>query len=169
MVLPPSFSDPTVLILCCGIAALALLQLALALYVFVMTQRAAKDRARLHQEMFGLLKKTEGLLAGKREQILREYDKLLEQLSQRLPATIAAQASTCIFETESKILSRLAELEPALKKEDLSSGRMDELIKSMEKLEETLVRSAADTVERVLVESRSGLFRDSLEQRFAED
>jgi uncharacterized protein YoxC len=135
-------------------------QILLALAMTAAAKSAARERSEFHREMFGLLKKLEGLTANKREQILKHYDTILENLSNRLPPTIAAQASKVILDTESRILSRLAELEPNLMEDESSRRKMDELIKSMENLEETIVGLTAQTVRSVLVDSRRNLLDD---------
>ncbi len=139
------------------LAALCLMNFLLAATLVLALRRFRSERQAVSQELFGLVKKVEGLTATKREQFQRQYDRLLQDLTKRLPTTIASEASTAIFETESLILTRLAELEPNLRRDDISFKKMDDLIKSMEQLEHTLIASTAQTVERVLVESRSGL------------
>lgn|GEM_PF-2348425 len=141
------------------------LQLILTVLMLVSLRAASRERFQLHREMFGLLRKIEGLTANRREQLLKHYDSLLDNLSTRLPPAVAAQTSQIIFETESKILSRLAELEPTLKTDEVARKKMDELIKSMENLEKTIVALAADTVKNVMVEGRRSLFED--EGRFS--
>lgn len=154
------YSSPSATILMCGFTVLALLHLVVSISVFRAVRASEKDRAATSKELFGLMKKIEALTANRREQLLKEYDKILENLTHRLPPIIAAQASESIIETESRILTRLAELEPSLKKDSASFKKMDELIQSMEKLEQTIVTSTAETVERVLVESRTVLLEE---------
>lgn len=137
------------------------LQLLLTIGVILTLKSSARERAVLNKETFGLVKRLEGLTATRREQILKHYDSILDQLSNSLPPTIAAHTSQLIFETESKILTRLAELEPNLRTDDASRRKMDELIKSMETLEKTIVALASDTVRRVMNESRRTLLDDS--------
>jgi len=136
------------------------MQLLLTIYMAVSLRIAAKERALLNKEMFGLLKKLEGLTASRREQMIRHYDRILESLSSRLPPTIASHTSQMIYETESKILKRLAELEPNLKEDDLSRRKMDDLVKTMENLEQTIVFATAETVRKVMLESRHNLMED---------
>lgn len=107
--------------------------------------------------MFGLVRRIEALTSNRRELMVKQFDRMLANLSTRLPSTIAAQASQRIFETESKILTRLAELEPNLKKDEISRRKMDDLIRSMEGLEQTIVALTAEAVRKVMVESRSDL------------
>ena len=133
------------------------LQLILATVVLVSLRSAARERMQLNKEMFGLVKRIEGLTAHKRELMLKHYDGMLETLAARLPPTLAAHTSQAIIDTESKILQRLAELEPNLKNDEASRRKMDELIRSMEGLEKTIVALAADTVQRVMAEGRRNL------------
>jgi len=128
--------------------------------MFIALRSSSKERAVLNKEMFGLLRKIEGLTSSRREQMLKHYDKILANLSTRLPTTIAAQASTMIFETESKILARLAELEPQLNKNGSDKRKMDELIQSMENLEQTIIALTSETVRKVMVDSRRTLLDD---------
>jgi hypothetical protein len=85
---------------------------------------------------------------------------MLETLATRLPPAVAAQTSKLVVETESRIITRLAELEPDLKSNSESQKKMDELIKQLEHLEETLVSTASDAVRTVMLDSRRALFDD---------
>lgn len=145
------------------ILAVVAVQILLAVFIAVSLFVAGRERAKLHIEMFGLLKKLEGLTASRREAMLKQYNKMVETLSVRLPPTIASQTGSLIFEAESKILGRLAELEPQIKADDISKRKMDELIKTMENLEQTLVTLTSDTVKKVMAESKSNFFDDALD------
>ena len=149
----------TAILLAAG-AVLVTLQLALSIIMLISLRISSRERALLNREMFGLVKKLEGITASRREQMLRHYDRMLEGLMKRLPPTIAAQTGQVIFETESKILTRLAELEPSLKTDEDTQKKMNELIKSMESLDRTLVACTADTVRSVMAESRRSLLDD---------
>lgn len=119
---------------------------------------ASKERQALNKELFGLMKKIEGLTSSRREQMLRHYDSLLEVLSTKLPTAVAAQTSQIIFDTEAKILTRLAEIEPNLNNDEKGKEKLNELIRSMEGLERTLVNLTSDAVRDVMVEGRRSLF-----------
>lgn len=150
------------LVLIAGIAGLIIgLQIILSICLVVALRVAGRERIAIHREIFGLVKRLEGLTANRREQVLKHYDAILDNLSKTLPPTIAAQTSDIIFDTESKILTRLAELEPNLKHDELSRRKMDDLIKNMENLEKTIVVLASDTVRRVMTESRRVLLDDT--------
>jgi len=139
-------------------------QLLLTLYMAASLRIAERERARLNRDVFGLLKKIEGLTSSRREQMLRHYDKILEQLSVQLPPAIAEEAGQLIFDTESKILTRLAELEPDLKNDSQSREKLDELIKSMESLEATIVSLTANTVQSIMARSRKDLFSEAIRE-----
>lgn len=151
---------PISAVLLAGGAMLVTLQLVLSIIMLIGLRTSSRERALLNREMFGLVRKLEGLTASRREQMVRHYDRMLEGLMKRLPPTIAAQTGQVIFDTESKILSRLAELEPSLKADEDGRRKMDELIKSMENLDSTIVSCAADTVKTVMAESRRSLLED---------
>ena len=140
--------------------AVAAVQLIVALYMFFSMRAASRERAALSKEMFGLMKKIEGLTARRREQALVQFDRVLDALSVRLPTAIASKVSDLVFETERQILSRLAEIEPSLKDNAGDREKMEELICSMEKLEETVVAITSDSVQQVMMDSRRSLFQE---------
>jgi len=154
-------SDTTLLVAVI-LGAAVVLQFVLGIYMAASLRIASCERARLNKEMFGLLRKIEGLTAGRREQMLKHYDTILDEISNRLPPTVAAEAGQMIFEMESKILSRLAELEPNLGEDEASLKKMEGLIKSMEGLEATLVSLTANTVRSVMASRRRDLFYDPI-------
>lgn len=159
----PHFNTDPATVFWLIVLGLASIQLFLTLCTISALRQAGKERNEIHKEMFGLIKKLEGLTASRRELMSKHFDKILDNLSLRLPPTIAAQASQTIFEAESKILARLAELEPNLKRDQVSQQKMDDLIKSMEKLEHTIVALTAESVRKVMLESRQSLFADEAE------
>ncbi len=153
------FSADTTVTLLSAIAGVVLgLQLVINIVTISSLRSIGKERESLHREIYGLVKKIEGLTTSKREAMLKHYDGLLEMMSTRLPLAVANQSSQMIFETESKILARLAELEPNLQTDEASKAKMDEIIKSMESLEKTLVTLTADSVKNVMIEGRRALF-----------
>jgi hypothetical protein len=121
-------------------------------------KQASKERQSLHRELFGLVKKIEGLTASRREQMLKHYDGLLETLSTKLPTAVANHTGQMIFDTESKILARLAEIEPGLAKDEAGKEKLNDLIKSMEVLERSLVNLTSDAVRDVMIDGRRSLF-----------
>lgn len=132
-------------------------QAMVSLYLLLAFRRANKEQSKIEREMFGLVKKLEGLTANKRENILRHYDQMLEQLETRLPSAVAARASELIFDTESRILNRLAEIDPSLKSNEEGKKKLNELIVTMESLEDTVVTTASDAVRKVILENRQRL------------
>lgn len=140
------------------VIAASSVQFILSIYIGFAVRSALREHHILSREMFGVMRKIEGLTAHRREIFMRQYEKLMDSLSARLPTTISAHASEAIFETESKILKRLAELEPHLADDEVSKRKMDDLIASMEKLDKTIVALTSDTVRKVMLESREQLF-----------
>ena len=134
----------------------------LSIWVLSATRSMAKENSCLNKEMFGLVRRIEGLTSHRRDQVLNQFDRLVETLSSRIPTMVAAKASERIFETESTILKRLAELDPEISNED-GKEKLDSLIQSMESLEKTLVAHTATAVHQVMLENRKNLFSDVAE------
>lgn len=151
---------PNMLVALFSIGAALIFSLLVLVNVFTLwsLRCASKERQALNREVYGLVKKLEGLTSSRREQMLKHYDGLLEVLSTRLPTAVANQTSQLIFDTESKILARLAELEPSANQDEKSKKKLDDLIKSMEGLEHTIVALTSDAVRSVMVEGRRSLF-----------
>lgn len=146
------------------------LQLIVALYVLLVLRSNSKEQSLLHRELYGLTKRIEGLTSSRREQVLRHFDRMVDNLATRLPTIIASRASEAIFEAESKILNRLARIEPTLQNDAESKAEMDALIKSMERLEQTIIALTANSVHQILMESRVQILEDAEplpERRFA--
>ena len=153
------FVQENTIVVLIGIGGLLLFQLLTTLFMAITLWAASRDRASLSKEMFGLMRKIEGLTANERDLMLKHYDNILEDLSSRLPSSIAAQAGDMIFQTESQVLTRLAELEPNLASDEDTRLRMDKLIQSMENLEARVVSITAEAVENVMAENRRDLFK----------
>jgi len=163
------FSEYLIPIAAALVGSLVIFQCLVCVYVFLINKRMSEQLSETSRELFGLMRKIEGLTSHKREQMLLHYDTMVQTLATRLPATIAAKAGEAIFEAERHILSRLAELEPNLHDDQLSKQRMDELIKNMERLEQTVVALTAETVQQVMLENRRVLFEsEQTGERFNE-
>ncbi|MCI5066340.1 hypothetical protein MRY87_11510 [bacterium] len=143
-----------------SLAGVVILNLGTAITVLLSLRTAAKERTRLNRETFGLLKKVEGLLAQKQEKMKRDYDELLENMTGQVPITIARKVGKDIYETEKSVLMRLAEIEPQLEGDSLAVQKMEAIIKSMEKLETTVIDAASKAVEQTLREKRRTLFSE---------
>ena len=133
----------------------------LMLYLALSARAAHKAIHESAKELYGIMKRIEGLTSGKREQILKEYDKIVLGLRLRLPTVIAAQASDSIFETESSILKNLAAIDPSIKDEK-HKEKLDELIRTMEKLQETLTVLVSETVQKALEDARKEIASDEM-------
>lgn len=143
-----------------GLAAIIALLLGTTLAAIVSLRSAVREQREVHREIFGLLRKIEGLTASRREQVVRQYDKMLENLSLRLPTTVASELGKVMYDTESRILARLAEIEPELSRDGEPRRKLEELVSSMEKLEETIVSATSDTVRQVMLEGRQTLITE---------
>lgn len=149
------------LVIGAGLVAFSTVQLLVLLYALFSVKGAARERAALTKEIYGLTKKIEGLTANKRDQMAAEYDRIVQTLAARLPTVIAGKASDAIVETEEKILTRLAELEPNLRGSQESREKLSSLVASMESLERKVVGLTAETVQQVMHESRQRLFDEA--------
>ena len=129
-------------------------------YVAASLRQGNRERESLHREMHGILRKLDAITSEKRELFAKEFDQIIETLSVRVPAVVASEAGERIFEAESKILSRLSKLEGDVTAGSDEQKDMEDLIKSMEKLDTELVSAASDAVHDVLIESRERFFSD---------
>ncbi len=145
-----------------GLAGLLMIivQIGLAIAMLVVLRIAAKERAEQNKEIFGLVKRIEGLTAQRREQMLQHYDRMLESLANRLPVMVAGQASTKIIETETNILRKLSELDPGIHKNGEQTTKLNEIIRSMESLEDTIVTLTSNAVRDVMSEGRRELLEE---------
>ena len=150
------------ILLITGVSGLAMIivQFVLALLMIVVLRVSARERAEMNKEIFGLVKRIEGLTAQRREQMLQHYDRMLESLANRLPIMVAGEASSRIVETETQILHRLTELDPAIRHDETQSRRLDELVRSLEGLEDKLVTITSDAVKQIMLEGRRELLED---------
>ncbi len=139
---------------------LLLLQVILSVYMTIVLLVSSRDRKQLNRETFGLLKKIEGLTSERQQQLKARYAHAISGLQDRLPIAIASQVGERIYQTESAILRELAALEPNLA-DPTSRRRFDDLIKTMESLEEELIRVTAQTVHTILEESAGAVSSDA--------
>lgn len=139
------------------VSVVAAIGLTATLIAYVRTARAELHGAT--RELLSLTKRLEGLTALRRERMVRHYDAMLATLSTRLPTSVASQVSPLVVEAEAKILRRLEELEPAMTDEG-AKQKMSDLVKSMERLEHTIVSLTADTVQQVMHEGRRSLLEE---------
>jgi hypothetical protein len=141
-------------------------QVSVTLYMIGKFQFANQERTRLYHQLFGILRKIEGLSSGRRALIAHNLDILLEQLAKQLPSRIAAEAGEIIYKTESSMLKALADLEPNLPQMPGMKERVEKLVVSMESLESTVVLLTTETVRQAILDTkRSILDADSHEDR----
>lgn len=156
MEVTPTFLLNTVWILA-SVAAFQLLAIACLISSF---HRLKKEASELLKETHGCMRKIEGLTSSRREAFVKQYEKLHDQLTTRVPITVATQASSSILDAEKKILTRLAELEPQMKADPVSLKKFDDLIRTMEDLEHTIVTLTAESVKKVLRDNRGDFLMD---------
>lgn len=149
------------------VGAVGLVQLLFILAAVFALKHFRSEQRKLNRDTYGIMRKIEGLTSRKRDQMAKHFDKILEELSMKLPSTIAARAGEKIFETEKQILSRLAELEPQLRDDKESLEKMDTIIKTMEELEATLIQVTSESVYSVLLENKRSLFSDEDDENLA--
>lgn len=136
------------------VLAVALMQLFVCVSIRRSFRAEREERQRYYKELFGLLKKLEGLTAYRREVMLKHYDSILGGLEKELPQILGAELGESIVQTESALLSRLADLDPRLKHDPDARRKLDQLIVSMEGLEREVVKITTETVSRALSENR---------------
>jgi hypothetical protein len=142
------------------------LQVSVAFYLLGKLQFASQERSKLYLELFGMLRKIEGLSSGRRALISHNLDIMLERLAKQLPSRIAAEAGEVIYKTESSMLKVLADLEPNLPQMPAMKERVEKLVISMESLESTVVSLTSETVRQAIMDTkRSILDADSFEDR----
>ena len=132
------------------------LQICIAAYLYISSRASHKAMNDSVRELYGIMKKIEGLTATRREQLMLEFDRIVQTLSLRLPTVVSAHVGDAVFDAESKILKRLAEVDPSIKDEK-NKEKMDELIKSLEGLQESLVTVTTETVRKALLDARKDL------------
>lgn len=153
-------SENTAQIIIASFALATLIQVLVFTCMLRVLGKAQKERTEIHREIFGLVKKIEGYTAQRREQMLKHYDKVIEKLANHIPTAIAAEAGTVIFETESKILQRLAEIEPNLRQDKEAKKKLDDLICNMENLEHTIINLTSDAVQKIMLDGRKTLIEE---------
>lgn len=122
----------------------------LSAYVLLIMRRTAKEVRDTHRELFGLMRKIEGMTSDKREALQFAIKEISGVLEQKLPEMISNRTGEYIFETEKVILQRLAELEPNFKNDMVAQAKMNELIQMMESLERTVTGITEQAVKEVL-------------------
>lgn len=136
------------------IVSVLLVQLAGLLAVVRHARTEAKTRERFLRGVYGILKKIEGLTADRRTQMLFRYDQLVERLQRRLPTIVANRISAEIEELESGIISRLSAIDADLLSDGGDPEELEQLLKTMERLERAVLTITTDTVRESLNEGR---------------
>lgn len=156
-------SDPALIVFLMTIGLL-LLHVCVILFSIYRTKVAETDGARLRQELFGLMRRIEGLSTGRRALITYQFDNMLESLVKQLPTRIANEAGQRIVDTESQILKALSEIEPALAEDRVLQSRLEQVLHSMENLEAVVVSVTCESVRQAIVDVRQTLLsQDGIE------
>ena len=129
-------------------------------YFLIVAKRHQNQVAQVHYDLFGLMRKIEGLSSSKRALVQFQLDSLLETLIKQLPTRIATQAGEQIFDTESQMLRALSELGPDLKGNIALQQRLEALVQSMGNLESTIVSLTNETVRQAMLDAKHLLLRD---------
>lgn len=145
------------------------IQLAVAIGVFLSLQSAARERAEYRRELTELLQKIDLLTTPTRERIIGRYDGMLADLVEQVPERVLRETGQKIFDTESRIIARLAELEPDLKRDPIGREKMNEIIESMESLESSISSIAAETVGGALRAARAELLEELVRSRMRDE
>jgi hypothetical protein len=133
---------------------------ALSLYIFLRAKRTEQNNSLLHRELFGIMKKIEGLSAGRRTLISAQIDTVLERLSYQLPSRISARAGEAIYDTESQVLKTLAAIAPDIQEHPEAKDRVNSLVSSMERLETTIVTLTQESVRQAILDTKNALIEE---------
>ena len=147
--------------ICFAIIFSSFIQIISCFYVVLALRESSEESNVLNRQTFGLLKRVEGIVASKQQQICAEYDAMLSTLSNTLPKIVSEKAGREVQATQRQILMRLAELEPKVRGDKIASDKMNELIKSTQELEFAMMNAASYSVEQVLFEARKFVFSDT--------
>ena len=148
-------------LICFATIFACVIQVISCFYVVLALRESTEENNLLNRQTFGLLKRVEGIVATKQQQICAEYDSMLSTLSNKLPKIVSEKAGKEVQATQRQILMRLAELEPKLRDDKVATDKMNELIKSTQELEFAMMNAASYSVEQVLHEARKFVFSDS--------
>jgi hypothetical protein len=150
---------PVPTLLYSGAVLLGIFQVLVIVAALSLIRKTNRERKQLSKEVSQTLNKMEVMTMRDRNQLARHYDRMLESLSNRLPAVLSNKAGELIFDIEKQILAKLAKVQPGI---DADDEEIDNLIRSMERLEDTIIAATGDVVRNTLLESRKGIFTDTL-------
>lgn len=119
-------------------------------------RKTARERALVREEVRTLLSRIEVLTTSSRVELLRNYDALLTELSRKASEEVQLSTSDQVFALESAILRQLSEVDPELLG-DQQRTQLDELIRTMEALEQRVANCARDAVLLAIAEHRNRL------------
>jgi hypothetical protein len=144
-------------------AAVIALALVSSAAMLLALRRFSRDRENTQRSLDDIGTRLEALTGQLSDRYLNttdtNYSSVLDSLVERLPNVVAQETGNQIFETESKILTRLAEIDPMLRNDVEAQRKMDEIIRSMENLEKNIIGLTAAAVKTVMIEKRDELLR----------
>jgi len=151
-----------------ALVALVTIHLVVALGVFLALRSSARERREHRREIEVLVQKIEVLTAPTRERVIGRYDGMLANLVEKIPEKVMRETGQKIFDAESRIIARLAEIEPNLKRDPVGREKMNKIIESMESLESSVSTIAAETVDDALRAAREELLDELVRFRSRE-
>jgi len=151
-----------------ALIALVTINLLVALGVLLALRSSARERREYRREIEVMVQKIEVLTAPTRERVIGRYDGMLASLVEKIPEKVMRETGRKIFDAESRIIARLAEIEPNLKRDPVGREKMNEIIESMESLESSVSTIAAETVDDALRAAREELLDELVRFRSRE-
>ncbi len=151
-----------------ALIALVTINLLVALGVLLALRSSARERREHRREIEVMVQKIEVLTAPTRERVIGRYDGMLASLVEKIPEKVMRETGRKIFDAESRIIARLAEIEPNLKRDPVGREKMNEIIESMESLESSVSTIAAETVDDALRAAREELLDELVRFRSRE-
>jgi len=145
---------PTILL--AAIVLLGFFQLLVVLAALLHLKRTRIERYEVNQSIQQMLQRLEVLNLRDRGEFVHLYEGMVESLVNRLPVMVSTRAGDAIFEIEKRVLAQLALIDPRLTS---SAQTVDDLIRSMEKLEDTVITVVASSVRDALLDSKEGIAR----------
>jgi hypothetical protein len=142
-----------------GAVLLGGFQLLVMVAALRLIRKTNRERRQFDRNVTDTLQQMEVVMMRDRNQLASHYDNMLESLSSRLPSVISTRAGDAVFEIEKQVLAKLAAVHPNL---DIDDEEVDNLIRTMERLEDSVIAATGDVVRETILESRKGIFADRL-------
>lgn len=129
-------------------------------------RQSHRERLVTDKELYGLIRRVEGMTASKQEQVLLYFDELLEGMHTKLPLAIAEEAAGLIRDVESNILSKISHIELSRASQNREQAEhTTDLMLAVESLESTVQKLTANAVHNIMSNTRRHLFSPDKEKR----